>query len=55
MSENCCSGNDKVELNVEKTDKGVKIEVAPKSSCSTTKDASAAKPEEKKGNSCGCC
>lgn len=49
----CSSEN--VELNVEKTEKGVKIEVAPKGSCSSTKDAKATATEDKKSGSCGCC
>jgi len=52
---NCdCTGNEKVEVHVEPTGRGVKIEVSPKSSCSTQKKDD----QESKSNSksdCGCC
>lgn len=50
-NESCCNGSKKVEVHVEPTATGVKLEVTPKASaCSTTSQGS-----DPKKSDCGCC
>ncbi|MDZ4784781.1 MAG: hypothetical protein SGJ02_01765 [bacterium] len=53
-NKNGCCGSEKIQIQVEPSGKGVKIEVTPKSSCSTESTGSDEKKSETKSD-CGCC